>query len=465
MKKVKKSLLWLMLTVPVVLLLTLYFLLVMYYCTRFGVGTWINGEYCTGRSVEEVNDLLLKDAVFPVIQVMEADGNVETITLDTADCKMDYTTQLETLLREQNPFGWIGRLNRADVRQLNPSVSYDREVLRDKIQSLQVVQAEKNAEPPQVTIQKTDQGFLLSENLEPVPDGEKITNLLLAEIEEGQDEIDLPVTCYKEQTITEEMLETLSLWEKIDALQRCGIVYDMGDTQVPIDAAVIADWIAVDDSGTILTDESGNPMLKENCFREFIDELADEYDTYNVPREFATTRGDVVTIENGTYGNRLNRKAEAANLKEAFLNGTQEIHTPVYEEEALYKGKNDIGDTYIEVDMTAQMMYYYVDGELFLETPVVTGNLRTGHGTPTFICSVYLKQKNRILGGGGVPAQVDYWMPVYRGIGIHDAKWRNKFGGEIYKTNGSHGCINTPYDAVKTLYENVEVGTPVIMYY
>ena len=38
-----------------------------------------------------------------------------------------------------------------------------------------------------------------------------------------------------------------------------------------------------------------------------------------------------------------------------------------------YQGKDDIGPTYIEVDMTEQKMYYYVDGVLKIETEVVTG--------------------------------------------------------------------------------------------
>ena len=60
---------------------------------------------------------------------------------------------------------------------------------------------------------------------------------------------------------------------------------------------------------------------------------------------------------------------------------------------------------------------------------------------------------------------MNFWMPVNGGIGIHDASWRSKYGGDIYIKGGSHGCINTPYDAMKELYEMVEIGTPVIMFY
>ena len=110
-------------------------------------------------------------------------------------------------------------------------------------------------------------------------------------------------------------------------------------------------------------------------------------------------------------------------------------------------------------------MYYYNDGELKLSTPVVTGNTGKGNGTPQRVCYVYYKQRNRTLIGEDYRTPVSYWMAVYGNIGIHDATWRGKFGGSIYKTNGSHGCINTPMKAVSQLYEMVEEGTPVIMFY
>jgi lipoprotein-anchoring transpeptidase ErfK/SrfK len=56
-------------------------------------------------------------------------------------------------------------------------------------------------------------------------------------------------------------------------------------------------------------------------------------------------------------------------------------------------------------------------------------------------------------------------MPFNGGIGIHDATWRRKFGGDIYKRDGSHGCINCPLSLAKTIYENIDVGTPIICYY
>ncbi len=465
MKKAGKSFKWLVLLIPVHILLLLYFLLAVYYNHKFSLGTWINGIYCTGKSVEEVNGLLIANTVLPDITVTDMEGKVEVISLEDIDCRIDYTVHLKEFIRKQNPFLWGLRLLTPEAAQVRPMIFCDRDVLIEKIDGLSVVRKGRTAGAPKAEIMKTEQGFILEENLSGIPDAEKITQLLLEEIEEGQEEIILPKDCYEERPITAEMAEVFSLWEKVEALQNCGIIYDMGDVQVPVDSAVVGEWIAADEDGSVIVDEEGNPVLKENCFKTFIDSLAEEFDTYNVPREFQSTRGDAIRIEKGTYGNRLDRKAETAYLEKAFFEKKKEIHVPVYDKEALYRGKDDIGDTYIEVDMTEQVMYYYADGELEVETPVVTGNLKTGHGTPARICSVYLKQTDRILRGPGYASPVKFWMPVYGNIGIHDASWRSQFGGGIYKTNGSHGCINTPYDAMKTIFDEVEVGTPVIMFY
>ena len=170
-------------------------------------------------------------------------------------------------------------------------------------------------------------------------------------------------------------------------------------------------------------------------------------------------------MEGGTYGNKIDREAEKEYLKQAFRDRATEVREPVYLQKGWEEGKDDIGDTYIEVDMTGQMMYYYQDGRLEVETPIVTGNTGRRMGTPEGVNFVYGKARNRVLTGPGYASHVNFWMPVKGNIGIHDAAWRSEYGGEIYKTGGSHGCINTPYEAMSKLYDMAEVGTPVVMFY
>ena len=138
---------------------------------------------------------------------------------------------------------------------------------------------------------------------------------------------------------------------------------------------------------------------------------------------------------------------------------------PVYTREAYCRSANDIGETYVEINITDQTMWFYKDGALIVKTPVVTGNPYAGNATPSG--SVwYLKGKfrNQLLSGEGYSAPVDYWMPFNGGVGIHDLQSRWYFGGNVYLGSGSHGCINTPLAAVKLIYANIEEGVPIIVY-
>jgi len=121
------------------------------------------------------------------------------------------------------------------------------------------------------------------------------------------------------------------------------------------------------------------------------------------------------------------------------------------------------GSTYIEICVAQQHMWVYKNGSQIASTDVVTGNYGS-NDTPKGYYDVDYKAYDTYLYGADYVSHVYYWMPFYGGYGIHDAEWRSSFGGSIYKGNGSHGCVNTPYGAMSTIYNNIPSGTPVIIY-
>lgn len=457
--------------IMLLLVFTGYFLLAFYYRTGFSLNTWINGVYCTGKSVEEVNSELLTYAEAPSIVITDKDGEAYTIDFDHTDYTCDYRIPLTRYMENQNPYLWVDNITLHKEHTLAPSVSFDEKSLRAIWENLPFVAEEQNRESAYEIRYSAQNGYLLYDGFSDRIDLEKAFQALEEALEQGEQYLDLAeADCYYDVPFSERQEKILLLWQKIEAFQNCDIVYDMGAEQIPLTASITAGFLLHTPEGEVLTDDSGNLMLDEEGVRSFISKLSEEYDTYGMERSFQSTRGDIVTVTGGTYGTKLNQKEEIDYLMEHLL--TEEVHTgeavmhiPVYEKEALVRGKDDIGTTYIEVDMTEQKMYYYADGKLELETEIVTGNTGRRMGTPEGVNYVYGKQKNRILRGPGYASPVKYWMPVKGNIGIHDAGWRSEFGGTIYKTNGSHGCINTPMDKMAELYDMVEVGTPVIMFY
>lgn len=442
-----------------------YFGLAVYYRNAFEYGTWINGVYCTGKSIEEVNRELSEKFEYEGITIYDKDENSFLITAQDIDYQYDFAESLKLYRDRQNPWLWIDSLWTIRNEKINPVIFYNKDELEMCLNSIPFF-TENESYDRKIAIIKTNHGYELLNEREAVLNTEEARQAVISAIENAETSVSLSDTgCYQDMELTDEMINILHEWELVEDFQNCHIIYQVGDDLIPIDASVVCDWILLNEDGTFALDEQGALQLREDAVTGFISELAKEYDTVGKTREFRTTGRGIVFVEGGIYGNQLDQKTEVEYLTAAFLNKADEIHTPAYLQTAMRQGKDDIGDTYVEVDMGEQMMYYYLNGSLQIETPIVTGNTSRHMGTPTGVNYVYAKQTNRILRGEGYASHVNFWMPVKGNIGIHDASWRSSYGGTIYQTNGSHGCINTPYDAMAKIYEMVEIGTPVVMFY
>lgn len=124
-----------------------------------------------------------------------------------------------------------------------------------------------------------------------------------------------------------------------------------------------------------------------------------------------------------------------------------------------------VGDTYVHIDIDEQTMWFYKNNKLLVETPVVTGTAGACD-TPTGYFEVLTLASPAHLVGPTWDVTTEYWVGINQtnDIGLHDSSWRETgYGGDIYTYDGSNGCINTPLDAMKTIYENITIGTPVII--
>lgn len=458
-----------------------YYLLVFYYRSGFSLNTWINGIYCTGKTVEEVNAELTADMETPVV-VISANSDWTSnynnvIDLRELGYECSYISALNAYMENQSPFLWIDNIIFHRGHTIEPDISYDEQAFREAFEQT-CVSYYSNQQSGMYTISISDnQGWEHYDGLTHVIDTDKAYELVKEAVAEGRYEVNIDeLDCFYDIPLTEEQEQTRKVWEMLEKFQDCDLVYDMGDIQELFPSYVTAYFVQYEYRQDMqmdfpVLDGQGKLVLNEDKIREFVTYLAEKYDTYGKERRFQSTRGDLITVPaGGTYGTELDQEAEVAFLMSNLLSdemhtGVEKIHIPSYIQQGAVRGINDIGGTYIEVDMTEQHMYYYVDWELVLDTDVVTGNTGRRMGTPEGVNYVYGKQKNRVLRGEGYATPVKFWMPVKGNVGIHDANWRSSFGGEIYKTNGSHGCINTPPDIMSQLYDLVEIGTPVIMFY
>ncbi|MFC2662837.1 MAG: L,D-transpeptidase family protein [Eubacterium sp.] len=216
-----------------------------------------------------------------------------------------------------------------------------------------------------------------------------------------------------------------------------------------------------------------NKTVKASAVKSFVkNTLSSKLSTVGAERKLKSAGGGTYTVAGGNYGYNIS-KSKMEKLITSDLKKDKDVsHEAVYTKNisaSKLKSGSDIGNSYVEVNISTQTVYCVIKGKKVLTTSVVTGNVAENHATPygVFILNYKAKDvnlKGQNADGSDYSSHVSYWMPFNGGIGLHDATWRSSFGGSIYKTNGSHGCVNMPPSAAATLYSYVHAGMPVIVH-
>lgn len=451
--------------VLLILLGAAYFYVANYYRSHFLPYTTINSITCDNLTAAEVTALLEKQSMIYELTVT-GQGGTEIGVLTSSDVGLeaiDVLNGVEAILQEQDWLEWI--MPYLGKRQYSHDLLYGMDFDRNQT----IAQLEKwpaldrqNMEQPQdayISDYLPDKkGYeIIPETQGSVLDTEKVKELVLAAVQAGETQLDLEEAgCYIRAAITSDDKELVKKCEKLNLLTGTVITYDWNGTEVILDGDTIHEWI-VENEGDIAVDEE--------AVADFVAEQAKEYDTYGKSHKFTTTLGETITIANGGYGWKTDRATETEELLALIEEGAVTEREPVYRSRGAKKGADDIGSSYVEIDLSNQHLYLYQKGTLVLETDFVSGNMSKGYVTPGGLYGLTYKTKNAVLRGDDYETPVNYWMPFNGNIGMHDATWRNHFGGEIYLTNGSHGCVNLPLSAAKEIYEYVSTGFPVICYY
>lgn len=249
--------------------------------------------------------------------------------------------------------------------------------------------------------------------------------------------------------------------EKLNRFLSAEVVYTVGETSVSFSAQRLAPYVDMG-RGASQSRYSAQAAAEAGVFSAFADELAEAFD--GVSRDFITHDGAALSVTEKTWHAKLDRAATAEALAaltfdELAAGGTVE-GTLVWEKAPL-----DALQNYVEIDLSNQQLYLYTGGGQVLESPIVSGCVAQRHTTPGGAFSLAGKSRNVVLRGPDYANFVNYWMPFNNQIGMHDATWRSRFGGTIYKTDGSHGCINLPRDVAAAVYGVIDGSYAVVCYW
>lgn len=433
---------------------------------RLVPGTVINGIPVSGMTPQDAKSYM--EGFFNgnyTLKLRDKNGNKETIRDTDIGLEMQVTGDISAVLTDQNARGRENGPGIDNKYQVDAKMVYDEERLDAILSELSCVKNGTPTTDAYISAYEEGKDFSIIPEVQGTEiDMDRLKEAVRNALDNRTSLVSLADTgCYKQVSVKSDNEELNRLCSNMNRFKDVTITYTFGDQKELLAGTEIAKWI---NGGT------GTGMaIDEQKAAAYIKSLADKYDTYGKPHVYKSTSGREVTI-NGNYGWQINQQEELVALKNMINNCSSQTREPAYSQTAASRNGYDFGNTYVEIDMGEQKLYMYKDGECIVNTPIVTGNVSKNYTTPEGLYTLYYKERNRILrgpkladGSYSYESPVSYWMPFNGGIGLHDATWRGKFGGTIYKTNGSHGCINMPLNAAKTVYENVYKNIPILCFY
>lgn len=439
-----------------------------YYQSHFFNHTFINNSDCSNLTAEQVAAIMDEQSQQYSLQILGRDENgvqEEIGTVTAAEIGMywvDTRKVAQELLDGQNELLWIEMLWTTEDHSVIQGVSYDEEKLQERLAQMSALQKKNMIQPEDAYIseysEKTGNYEIIPETLGTDLDLHLVKEAVSTAIMMGDPAVDLEKQgCYKTAKVTAEDATLVKNCETLNKWVSAQITYDWNGNKVVVDGDTIKDWIQMD---------AKEPQLKEEDIAEFVAEQAKEYDTYGKKRKFTTVQGIELTLPSGAYGWKTDRAEETKELIASIEKGETIDKEPVYSSKGAQKGSNDIGNSYVEIDLTNQHLYLFQKGTIVLETDFVSGNMtKPDCITPPGVFGLTYKTRNAVLRGANYETPVNYWMPFNGNVGMHDATWRSSFGGTIYLTSGSHGCVNLPLDMAAAIYEYMSTGFPIVCYY
>ncbi len=466
---------------PVVLLALMVLLIggylagVITFMNRFMPHTMLNGEDVSLQTIKEVADGT-SDVLKSFSIEVKGQGLELVIPAESINARFDGNAYARSAISQQHPWLWPLEVFTVHRLEADRQPTYDSMLLNSVVESA-VATVNKDAVAPVDAAVKFDESTIRYAITPEVAGTTLDTAAVLGEVREVLNEhgrsvvlsdavLDKPKVTADDEKLTT-AVDKANSW--LEATQELVVRNDVVAT---VAAEDLHKWVELDDNLELSFDS-------EACTAWARGELSEHLDSTGSKRSFATPDGRQITVEGGTYGWSINGgeiAEQIADNVQAGKSAKTEV-TWLVEAKEWNPGGNEWGDTYIEIDLGAQHVRYFQGGKVTWESDCVSGGMNTGkmHATPT---GVYYINSNMQSGNVELKGEIDpktkepeyisyvkYWMPFLNNShALHDADWRSNFGGDIYLTDGSHGCVNLPPDKAAELYGMVSVGTVVVIH-
>lgn len=436
-----------------------------FYAEKFMPNTSFTSVNISNLTLDEAQAKIESDISSREIVLEEGGQEVGRVTV--GDLAPEYKTQsaLKATYLAQNPANWLGNIVQAESAEatLADQVDIDEAKLAEDLSAQGITNEGREAARNAEILYSEEDGYYVEEaESGNAIDYDRLGDAIFDSIQANDDSVALE-DAYDEPTVYANSEEVTGLLQEIEDTKQTEVTLQFEDEDITIPSETIEEWIHFADNNDIVIDRSQ--------VIAYLETINEDVSTFGKTRQFESTMQGTVEVPPGILGWGIDTEAEAENIASALEKGETLVHEPaIYSTGNVGSTTDEIGDTYIEIDLTYQTMWLYYEGQLIVETPIVSGKM--GAETVPGANAVNEMLTNTNLVGFNQFYNVNYSTPVSYWIrfddqaqGIHDASWQGAFGGDVWVNSGSLGCINTPLGAVATIYEYVEIGTPVMVFH
>ena len=449
----------------VVVLAAAYCGVALFFSSHFFPNTTVNGD---DVSLVEGSELADRIRTFGEEYAFTVTGDGVDVESTGRDIGLSYDGEkyAQDALAQVNNWAWPYELTQAHTIEVERPITYDETLLAGVLAKPVGRVNDRSKAPTNAKVafsSKKNEFVIVSEKigteLSPAAVEETVGNgvrLLQEEIELGEAEL-------KQPKIKSDDPRLAMGAEKANGFALTKVTLTVNKKKVyQVKPALVAKWVSFNDDFEAKLDESAVTAWAQG-------ELSSKFDTVGARRVYKRKDGKKVTVSDGTYGWIIDGAALGEDLSEHLREGTSgKLEIKMLQSGNKWNPGGADWTRYIDIDLSEQhARMYNKKGKLIWQSDIVSGLPRNGRETPTGVYVINWKGRDQTLvgsdaNGDGKPdyrSRVSYWMPfVDNAVALHDAPWRGAFGGSIYQSNGSHGCVNLPASKAAELYGIVEAG-------
>ena len=447
--------------IAVLLLLTVaaYGFGVYYFTRHFLPGSLVNGFNCSYMDETEAEELLTRETAAYVLAVQTRGNGQESISAD--EIALSYTSDgsIRDLMHGQNRFLWFLSFGQHIAYEVPASVSFDQLLLEKRMDSLNCMK--DNVAPVDARIEDTGEQFeIIPETVGTQVNRERLEEEIVRALTTGDPVVNLEEDgCYDNPSVYADDERLIKDCEQMNGLTDVVITYDFGDRKETVDREVIRGWLT--------RDENGDLILDKEQISAYVVSLGEKYDTVGLPRTFETYDNREVALSGGDYGWVIDREKEADALYQAVTDQKTQVREPVYQQSAMSRDTNDIGYTYVEIDLPNHRLVVYRDG-----VPVVDTGILSSSATPEGVYKIQDMQSPADVNG----KTVNYRISFGEGLGIQDdpeINFDNMFTGNydagdsgsgFVSWAGTGGNVLVSVDQAALIWQNVTEDMPIVVY-